>query len=135
MAQVHNQTVAWLEKDVTVRTVISQEGNIHHIFPKAYLRKHGAQQNEINQIANYCWLTQPRNLQISDLAPERYMKDPAVTEFSTAKGLAENAIPVDIVNGNFSTYPDFLNQRRQLMATVIAEYFSRLKPSAVPGQS
>ena len=64
MAQIHARAHAWLEKDKYTADTIQEQGNIHHIFPKAYLKKNGFKQEEYNQVANYVWITQPRNLQM-----------------------------------------------------------------------
>jgi hypothetical protein len=42
---------------------------VHHIFPKALLYKHGYSQPDVNSIANFCFLTQGTNLDISAKEP------------------------------------------------------------------
>lgn len=66
MAQTYSQDTSWLSKDTSVETVMLEEGNIHHIFPRAYLKRHGFSKGRINQIANFVWITQPKNLEIKD---------------------------------------------------------------------
>lgn len=61
MAQVKAGSPLWLENQVHVGDAVQEEGNIHHIFPRAYLKKHGFGQERYNQIANYVFLSQPRN--------------------------------------------------------------------------
>ena len=70
MAQVYAGDRAWLAKDTRAETVMEEEGNIHHIFPRAYLRANHFSKAEINQIANYVWLTRPRNMDVGDQAPK-----------------------------------------------------------------
>lgn len=41
MSQIHAKSHAWLEKDKFTADTINEQGNIHHIFPKAYLLKNG----------------------------------------------------------------------------------------------
>lgn len=126
MSQVHEKSNAWLERDHRIESLITQQGNIHHVFPKAYLKKHGFSQTEFNQIANYTWLTQPRNLQISDRAPKDYLADVNVTEFLNSASFEENALPEQLTNYNYSNYDDFLHERRVLMSQSIRKYFESL---------
>lgn len=126
MAQVHDGDSAWLEKDHRVESLISEQGNIHHIFPRAYLKQHGFSQTQFNQIANYTWLTQPRNLQISNQAPKDYLNNPEVTEFASEQSFEVNAIPKELVNYDYSNYNDFLSQRRVLMASKVKRYYQQL---------
>ena len=58
---------------------------VHHIFPKALLRKHGFDRNEINALANFCFLTQDTNIKIGMRDPAEYLpevqaKHPGVLE-------------------------------------------------------
>lgn len=126
MSQVRNHDVAWLEKDHEIRDLLLEQGNIHHIFPKAYLKKHGFTKKQYNQIANYIWITQPRNLQISDRAPKDYLGDPDVTEFGTGAVFATNAIPQSLKDDDYTDYQTFLSERRKLMANKIRAYFNEL---------
>lgn len=126
MSQVRNHDTAWLEKDHEIRDLLLEQGNIHHIFPKAYLKKHGFPQTQYNQIANYIWITQPRNLQISDRAPKDYLADPGVTEFGTDDSFAANAIPQSLKDDDYTDYQTFLSERRKLMANKIRAYFNEL---------
>lgn len=126
MAQIYEKDTAWLAKDTSAETVMVEEGNIHHIFPQAYLRKNGYSKGDINQIANYVWVTQPKNLEISDMAPKDYLTDKSITEFMTTSNNHENAIPEEIVNYDFHDYNEFLNQRRQLMAKKMHEFYESM---------
>ena len=42
---------------------------VHHIFPKALLYKHGYSKFDVNAIANFCFLTQETNLDIGAKEP------------------------------------------------------------------
>ena len=54
--------------------VIGNVGDIHHIFPKAYLRKtiKNAPQRLYNQIANYTYLEKRINIAIGEMRPGEY---------------------------------------------------------------
>ena len=126
MSQIYGKDTAWLAKDTSTETVMLEEGNIHHIFPQAYLRKNGFSKGDINQIANYVWVTQPKNLEISDKAPKDYLSDENIIEFMSETNNRENAIPEEIVEYYFHNYSDFLNQRRHLMAKKMREFYENM---------
>lgn len=126
MSQIYGKDTAWLAKDTSTETVMLEEGNIHHIFPQAYLRKNGFSKGDINQIANYVWVTQPKNLEISDKAPKDYLSDENIIEFMSETNNRENAIPEEIVEYDFHNYSDFLNQRRRLMAKKMREFYENM---------
>lgn len=126
MAQIHARAHAWLEKDKYTADTIQEQGNIHHIFPKAYLKKNGFKQEEYNQVANYVWITQPRNLQISDYAPKNYMSNKETMQYHSDENDKENAIPATLRSYDFHNYHQFLQERRILMAQLIKELFESL---------
>ncbi|WP_125605906.1 DUF262 domain-containing protein [Lapidilactobacillus bayanensis] len=126
MAQVHADAPIWLEKDHKISSVITEQGNVHHIFPKAYLKKHHFKQSEFNQVANLTWLTQPRNLQISEQAPKVYLADPKITEFMSAANFKANVLPEELCTFDATNYQQFLDLRRHLIAERIKAYFEGL---------
>lgn len=126
MSQIHAKAHAWLEKDKFTEATIKDQGNIHHIFPKAYLRRNGFKQNEYNQVANYVWITQPRNEEISDRAPKDYMADAETVKYESAENDKENAIPATLKEYDYHQYNRFLEERRKLMAQSIRELFESL---------
>lgn len=126
MAQVYAGDRAWLAKDTRAETVMEEEGNIHHIFPRAYLRANHFSKAEINQIANYVWLTRPRNMDVGDQAPKDYLHDELTSQFFNKQNNAENAITADLQDYDFHDYYHFLKQRRQLMADKIHHYYDQL---------
>lgn len=126
MAQIHARAHAWLEKDKYTADTIQEQGNIHHIFLKAYLKKNGFKQEEYNQVANYVWITQPRNLQISDYAPKNYMSNKETMQYHSDENDKENAIPATLRSYDFHNYHQFLQERRILMAQLIKELFESL---------
>lgn len=126
MAQTYSQDTSWLSKDTSVETVMLEEGNIHHIFPRAYLERHGFSKGRINQIANFVWITQPKNLEIKDNSPKEYLHDAKVTEFETVQNNKANAMPDELNSYDYHDYDRFLEQRRHLMAKKIKDYYSSL---------
>lgn len=123
-----------------VADIIGNVGDIHHIFPKAYLRKAiDAPQRLYNQVANYTYLEKRINIVIGERRPsdyfaaarnaiesgETYFGDIADVDAFEAN-LKANCIPADIFETNAEDYEEFLAQRRQLMAKKIERYFKSL---------
>jgi hypothetical protein len=55
--------------------MIMQRGDIHHIFPKEYLRGEGLTRSDYNQIANYAYTQSEINIKIRKKSPKEYFKD------------------------------------------------------------
>jgi len=98
----------------------------HHLFPKAYLK--GIKitgTRDTNQIANYAFVEWLDNIKISDQSPSDYM--PKLKGRFGADELAQmyhwHALPD---NWEHLEYKDFLEQRRELMAQIIAEGYRTL---------
>ena len=63
------------DKSLLSSTPVSQlidNGDIHHIFPKEYLKKAGVPKSLYNQVANYTYLETPVNISIGKSAPREY---------------------------------------------------------------
>lgn len=116
--------------------------DVHHIFPKDYLKKTEFLDNRsiYNQVANYTYLDTPINIAVGNKAPNIYFKEAfesalkdgivygnhmSVDELKS--NLIENCIPLDIVNWDYNDYRNkFLVERRKLMAKKIKEYYNNL---------
>jgi hypothetical protein len=86
---------------------------IHHIFPKAVLYAAEYRRNQVNAVANFCFLTQDTNLAIGKRKPEDYF---AAVENKNPGVLASQWIPQDPELWRIDRYPDFLAARRELLA-------------------
>lgn len=120
-----------------VTDVISNIGDIHHIFPKAYLRKElDATQRLYNQVANYVCLEKRINIAIGDKRPEDYFSeglyacevgDKYFGDISDAdaleRNLKANCNPSGIFEMGVEDYERFLEERRKLIAKKIKGYF------------
>lgn len=123
-----------------VADVITNVGDIHHIFPKAYLRKAiDAPQRLYNQVANYTYLEKRINIAIGEKCPGEYFSQARDAIKSGAgyfgdiadqgillSNLEVNCIPEGIFDMNADDYEDFLAQRRILMAKKIRNYYESL---------
>ena len=74
-AQVMNNDMSLLSTNVTVRELITLGGDIHHIFPKEYLKENGFEKNKDNQEANYVYLDRPVNISIGKKSPKDYLTE------------------------------------------------------------
>ena len=139
-AQVYFNETSLLSNNIGIKELIDLGGDVHHIFPKQYLKEQGLEKNQYNQNANYVYLDRPVNESIGKLPPYEY--------FSIAKrqcsedvtkpigsinnidllerNLAKNCIPNDIFKMDFESYSRFLQERRTLMAQKIKDYYYSL---------
>ena len=139
-AQDYLKSSSMLMKGTMISDLITISGDVHHIFPKAYLKKNGIDSKGLyNQVANYTYLDTQVNKAISDDAPKDYfgvilnqcqtksVKIGNITdEEELHKNLAENAIPSTVVNMTVDDYEAFLVERRKLMAKMIEKYYKSL---------
>lgn len=139
-AQDYLKSNSMLMKGTMISDLISISGDVHHIFPKAYLKKNGiTSKGKYNQVANYTYLDTQINKAISDDAPGEYFGT-ILRQCETKKvmignitdieelrsNLSENAIPYEVINMYVDDYDDFLVERRKLMASLIERYYKSL---------
>jgi hypothetical protein len=139
-AQIFFSDVSLLSNTSKVEDLILNVGDIHHIFPKSYLKKNGIDaRKHYNQIANYTYLDTQVNIQIGDKAPNVYMPK-ALEQCNTKeivmgnildkdalyKNFEQNCIPLSILESNVNDYSDFLVQRRILMAKKLRAYYEAI---------
>lgn len=139
-AQINLNCNSLFMNGTKISDLISISGDVHHIFPRAYLKANGIEsKTKYNQVANYIYLDTQVNKAISDNAPYVY--------FSIAKeqcnskvlslgnisdldalntNLTENCIPLNIDMMDISSYDAFLAERRKLMASLIEKYYKAL---------
>ncbi len=112
---------------------------LHHIFPKSLLYAHGYERRQVNQIANFTFLTQDTNRKISNHDPASYLSHYAR---KTPDVLASHWIPADPALWQLDRYLDFLQARRQLLADAANQFLHSLfsglfasMPVDVPSQA
>lgn len=138
-SQVKANDRGFLSKDVLVSDLISLRGDIHHLFPKDYLKKNGLDRGQYNQIANYVYMQSEINIKVGNKPPKDYfgvvksqMKDNnqqvsgLATEQQLLENLKMNCVPTEIQEMSLDDYHEFLTLRRKLMATKIKEYYHSL---------
>ena len=139
-AQDYLKSGSMLMKGTMISDLITISGDVHHIFPKAYLKKNGVDnKGRYNQVANFTFLDTQVNKAISDDAPCEYFG--VILEQCKTKNvqigniadedelminLDENAIPREVVEMTVKDYERFLIERRKLMAEMIEKYYKSL---------
>ena len=139
-AQINLNCNSMLMNGTKISDLISISGDVHHIFPRAYLQSSGiTSKTKYNQVANYVYLDTQVNKAISDDAPCVYFgsvksqcdsKDIKLGNISDENllrtNLKENCIPEEVLEMTAADYDDFLQKRRKLMAKMIEEYYKGL---------
>ncbi len=91
----------------------------HHIFPKAILR--GKYSNaEINDLANLAFIGGRTNRSISAKSPHQYL--PQVLTKQGREALSAHCVPTDPAIWTVERYPEFLKERRRLIADQVNRY-------------
>ena len=139
-AQINLNCNSMFMNGTKISDLITISGDVHHIFPRAYLKSNGVDnKTKYNQVANYIYLDTQVNKAISDDAPCVYFtrakqqcetKEIVLGNISDAEllasNLAENCIPNNIDTMDVSSYDAFLLERRKMMAALIEKYYKGL---------
>lgn len=137
VAQIFFGDRGFLSDSIKVQYLIENRGDVHHIFPKDYLKRNGYKnKQQYNQIANFAMLQTEINIAVSNRAPREYMSDVKAqcngqdnkyglisNEEDLRRNLQENSIPEEIVEMTYEDYEEFLQKRRVLMAEKIKKYY------------
>jgi hypothetical protein len=139
-AQVHSSERSLFSSTINVSDLISITGDVHHIFPREYLKRNGiTDRAKYNQVANYVYLDTPVNISIGKMAPGEYFSI-ALEQCNTGAmkigtivkrddydaNLAVNCIPANVTSMTVSDYEAFLLERRKLMAAKIKVYYQSI---------
>jgi len=138
-SQIKGNDKGFLSRDITVNDLVSHKGDIHHIFPRDFLKKNGLKRGMYNQIANYVYMQSEINIKIGNKAPVTYFDTlvqqcngnglvyGAICEMDALKeNLAMNCIPESVFGMELKGYEDFLRERRVLMAKKMRDYYFSL---------
>lgn len=129
----------FLSSDITVRDLLLNRGDVHHVYPKEYLKNKGLHKVRYNQIANLVVSQSEINIVIGNKPPEVYFKQlreqcnggvvrygSITDELKLRENLRMNCIPEQMLDGEVPEYDDFLEMRRHLMADKIRAYYKGL---------
>lgn len=138
-SQVKANDKGFLSKDITVSDLLLHRGDIHHIFPKKYLQKHGLTRGRYNQIANYVMMQSEINISIRDNPPSEYFSlllkqvnngEAKFGGINKPEQMYDNfsmhCLPDGMETKTIDDYDDFLTERRKLMANKIKNYYFEL---------
>ena len=138
-AQVKGQDKGFLSRDISVADIILYKGDIHHIFPKSFLRKNNLARGDYNQLGNYVLMQQEINIAIGAKSPNIYFKElqdqcaggkMKYGAIDTYEELMENlkthCIPESIFEADINSYDGFLQERRKLMSQKMKKYYQSL---------
>lgn len=138
-AQVKLGDKGFLSRDITVLDLLMNRSDVHHVYPKKYLKAQGLARGRYNQIANFVLAQSEINIAIGDKPPERYFKELAeqvsggkkkfggITDAADLRAnLRMSCLPESLIDGEIPNYDDFLEQRRKLMALKIKTWFEAL---------
>jgi hypothetical protein len=98
-----------------------QKLEYHHIHPQATLTGRYTKA-EINDLANYAFISARANKKISDRSPADYFPEVGDTE------LAAHFVPLNLGLRRASAYHRFLVRRRQLLAVAMTKLLDRFRP-------
>lgn len=139
-AQVNLNCNSFLMRGTRISDLITISGDVHHIFPKAYLKRNGMDSKvRYNQVANFIYLDTQVNKAVGDDAPNTYFakiqkqcQDKQIvigniaSEEDLLANLAENCIPAEVIDMTVDDYDAFLLDRRKMMARLIEKYYKGL---------
>lgn len=139
-AQINMNCNSLFMHGTMISDLLNISGDVHHIFPKAYLKKNGVDaKNRYNQVANFTFLDTQVNKAVGDDAPNEYFGKVVnqcecgiltigniISMDALNTNLKENAIPEDIINMTVEDYDEFLQVRRNKMAALIEMYYKKL---------
>ena len=129
----------FLSTDITVRDLLLNRGDRHHVFPRRYLKDGGLTRGRYNQIANFVIAQSEINIAIGDTPPEIYFSElmaqvnggqrkygGIIEGVRLQENFMENCLPECLIKAEVPKYDDFLDERRQLMALKIKAWFEML---------
>jgi len=139
-SQVKSNARGFLSKEITVRSMLEHRGDVHHIYPKDYLKKtFGLTQSQYNQVGNLVYTQQEINIAVGNAPPTEYLSDlrnQCSTGFAKYGGIVNytdleqnfsvNAVPLELLTGEVSDYQEFLTYRRQQIASTLKAYYASL---------
>lgn len=139
-SQCKKNAKGFLSTDITVRNMIEEKGDVHHIFPKQFLKEKGFTKVQYNQVANYAYVQTEINIKIGKKSPDDYFGyvffkqcNGGQTEYGGIKdieilkeNMKENCIPHGLETMNIDYYLTFCEERRVLMAKQIKSYYYSL---------
>jgi hypothetical protein len=138
-AQVKAGDRGFLSRDITVDALLLNRADVHHLYPREYLKGLNLSRGTYNQIANYVIAQSEINIAIGAKAPSVYFSELAVqinsgqlkyggitSREDVVRNFEENCIPLGMLDGQIKEFPEFLEERRRLMSLKLKTWFDSL---------
>lgn len=138
-AQVKLGDKGFLSRDITVRDLLLNRSDVHHVYPRHYLKQLGLARGRYNQIGNFVLAQSEINIAIGNRPPEVYFAELAdqcnggkkryggIDEREELRAnLRMNCVPETLIDGDVPDFDTFLEMRRKLMAQKIKQWFESL---------
>lgn len=138
-AQIKLGDKGFLSRDITVTDLLLNRADVHHVYPRQFLKDQKLSRGEYNQISNYVIAQSEINIAIGAKAPVIYFKELAEQCQGGAKkyggitdmdellaNLRTNCIPDSMLSKTSPDYEAFLAERRKLMALKMKAWFEAL---------
>lgn len=138
-AQIKLGDRGFLSSDISIRELVEVKSDVHHLFPRDYLKKNGLSRGQYNQIANYVVAQSEINIAIGNKEPKvcfgqileqcrggRKKYGNICDPDKLKENFKMNCIPDGIKEMIIDDYPQFLAERRKLMAQKMKTYFMGL---------
>jgi len=138
-AQVKLLDKGFLSRDIAVQDLLMNRSDVHHVYPRKYLKAQGLSRGRYNQIANFVLAQSEINIAIGDKPPEKYFKELAeqcqggkkkyggITDPAELRAnLRMSCVPEALLDDEIPSYDAFLEERRKLMALKIKTWFGAL---------
>lgn len=139
-AQAKMGDLGFLSRDITVRDLLLNRSDVHHVYPRNYLKKEfNYNRGRYNQIANFVIAQSEINIAIGDRSPDKYFGQLAeqcrggkvkyggiTNEKEMRANFRANALPECLLDGELLEYDKFLETRRRLMAAKLRTWFESL---------
>lgn len=138
-AQIKSGDRGFLSRDISVRELVEVKSDVHHLFPRDYLKKQGVSRGQYNQVANYAVTQSEINIAIGNKEPKIYFTQlldqcqGGAKKYGNIDNLADleenlrqHCMPAGMEQMTVADYPAFLAERRKLMARKIRTYFEGL---------
>jgi len=138
-AQAKKGDHGFLSRDITVRDLLLNRGDKHHVYPRNALKSQGLTRGQYNQIANFVLAQSEINIAIRDTPAPSYFAQLVeqcrggtrlyggiVDRMELEENLTENSLPLELLQGTPLPFEEFLVKRRTLMANKIRAWYEAL---------
>jgi hypothetical protein len=129
----------FLSRDISVTDLLLNRADVHHVYPRQYLKDKNLTKGTYNQIANYVVAQSEINIAIGAKSPASYFNELAeqchgglkkyggiMDKAEMLANLGMNCIPAGMLDGEIKDFEEFLAERRRLMALKIKAWFEVL---------